>query len=201
MARPYICRLTNFKRLTWPSVCPLLHGLLRAAKTAARSRPRLRDKSAIGRTALASACARHCCSAAAASPVRARTRLTNRRAVCSPPGSVDRSYSKASARVRDRRVQRVAAFALGAAVREPKAERSWEIALPAPLLERNAWECSKRKAGRMLGLPFAVSLFRAFNPLHGPGANKGPCRNGDHYPLALSFRSLAVCCVIVQQVQ
>lgn len=37
LARPYIWRLRNFSRLTWPSVCPLLHGNVNAARTAAKS--------------------------------------------------------------------------------------------------------------------------------------------------------------------
>src|SRR5258707_10849757 len=34
-ARPYICRLMVFKRLTWPSTWPLLHGYSRDAITTA----------------------------------------------------------------------------------------------------------------------------------------------------------------------
>src|SRR5262245_21570325 len=36
-ARPYICRLMAFSRLTWPSTGPLLHGPVSAAATAASS--------------------------------------------------------------------------------------------------------------------------------------------------------------------
>src|SRR3954470_4308903 len=36
-ARPYISRLMTLSRLTWPSTCPLLHGSLRAARTASSS--------------------------------------------------------------------------------------------------------------------------------------------------------------------
>ncbi len=38
LARPYICRLSNFNRLTCPSTCPLLHSVFIAARTAASSR-------------------------------------------------------------------------------------------------------------------------------------------------------------------
>ena len=37
MARPYIWRLNNVNRLTWPSVGPLLEGHVKAALTAASS--------------------------------------------------------------------------------------------------------------------------------------------------------------------
>src|SRR3954468_11141284 len=39
-ARPYISRLMTLSRLTWPSTCPLLHGSVRAARTASSSRRR-----------------------------------------------------------------------------------------------------------------------------------------------------------------
>jgi len=35
LARPYIWRLRSLSRVTWPSVCPLLYGSSRAARTAA----------------------------------------------------------------------------------------------------------------------------------------------------------------------
>ena len=44
LARPYIWRLRNFKRLTCPSVWPLLHGSVKAARTAAKSWCRLLAK-------------------------------------------------------------------------------------------------------------------------------------------------------------
>jgi hypothetical protein len=44
LARPYIWRLRNFKRLTWPSVWPLLQGSVKAARTADKSARRLLAK-------------------------------------------------------------------------------------------------------------------------------------------------------------
>ena len=47
-ARPYICRLRNFRRLTWPSTWPLLQGLSTAAITAFESLRRPCAKRASG---------------------------------------------------------------------------------------------------------------------------------------------------------
>jgi hypothetical protein len=44
LARPYIWRLRNFKRLTWPSVWPLLQRSVKAARTAGKSLRRLAAK-------------------------------------------------------------------------------------------------------------------------------------------------------------
>lgn len=44
LARPCIWRLRYFKRLTWPSVWPLLHGSVKAARTAAKSLRKLPAK-------------------------------------------------------------------------------------------------------------------------------------------------------------
>ena len=44
LARPYIWRFRNFRRLTWPSVCPLLQFSLNAARTAGKSARKLRAK-------------------------------------------------------------------------------------------------------------------------------------------------------------
>lgn len=55
-ARPYICLFSSFKRCTWPSVHPLLNGVLRAAVTTAWSSRRLRANRCIAGNGLALAC-------------------------------------------------------------------------------------------------------------------------------------------------